>query len=81
MFRRGQKVKLSPEALENYGEEYRDKVYKIEQWYDHQVSSQHYYFHADEHGHPGYDGDATTGKLYHLAGFPSDLYDLELEKA
>jgi hypothetical protein len=82
MFRKGQKVKFSEEALENYGEEYRGKVYKIIQWYDHYVLPQ--FMMQDEHGHPGFDGAGCppgTIYLYHLGDLNFDLYDWELERA
>lgn len=72
----GDKVTMSRDALENYGEQYRGHVFTVEQWYDHYAKVDHTF---DKHGHPGYD-PATNDCLYHLAGLNFDLYSWELNR-
>ncbi len=70
----GDTVKMTADALENYGAKYADQVFTIEQWYDRYGKSGTY---LSAHSHPGYDG-ATGDCLYHLEGLNFDLYDWEL---
>lgn len=75
-YSKGDTVKMTRDALENYGAEYAGKVYEIGQWYDHYVP-QRLMKNNDPHGHPGYDA-ATGDCLYHLKGLNFDLYEWEL---
>lgn len=75
-YRRGSVVKLSADALDNYGHEHADRSFIVEQWYDHYCKPGA----DDEHGHPGFDS-AAVSPLYHLAGLNFDLYAWELEPA
>ncbi len=75
----GDKVRMSSDALDNYGKEYADSVFTIQQWYGHYCPSNKISPH-DPHGHPGYD-EATGDSLYHLSGLNFDLYDWELVRA
>lgn len=63
------KVVMTEDALQNYGEEYRDKVFTI--------------IHAadNKNDHPGYDDGVYPMGLYDLDGLEYSLYDWELEYA
>ena len=74
MFTKGDKVKMTENALENYGEENRDTVFTI------------LYVASNRNEHPGYDEGVSPQKLYDLetpagAHYPNSLYDYELEDA
>ena len=68
----GDKFKLTENAIENYGEQYRDITFEITSWADHYVASKDYCKNpgAYPHGHPGYDG---SGKLYDSKPLDTDL--------
>ncbi len=74
-FNIGDKVRLSPDAIDNYGPEYTG-VYEVEQWYDHYASPKT--MASDTHGHPGFDNAGDC--LYHLRGLNFDLYAWELQE-
>ena len=61
---------MTDNALDNYGEEYRDKVFTI----THKATN------TDQH--PGYDNSVFPDPLYDLSldgeDFPNSLYDYEL---
>jgi hypothetical protein len=61
----GDKVKMTRDAVENYGSQYAGQVFTIS----------HVATNTNEH--PGYD-TGVGGKLYDLEGFNSSLYDYEL---
>lgn len=66
---------LSPDALENYGEQYADKVYKVRQWFSHYAPPGS----NDPHGHPGYD-EGAGGRMYEADGLNFALYDWEMRR-
>ena len=78
-FKTGQKVKMSEDALENYGEKYRDLPLTI-------THSAHSYMPADEFFaknrpvdyHPGYDDGVKGQGLYDFDSLEFSLYDWEL---
>ena len=78
----GQKFKLNDEALDNYGEEFRDIVYTVAYVADHYVPSKEYFdprsprYH-EPGGHPGYDEGVAPKRLYG-SDFRSDVYDWEV---
>ena len=66
----GQKVRMTDEALDNYGEEYRDKVFVVTHVSTKYMPASQFYAGGRPPGyHPGYD-EAAAGK---------PLYDLELD--
>ena len=78
-FKIGQKVTMTEDALENYGEKYRDRILTI-------THSAHSYMPADEFYeqnkpigyHPGYDDSVKGQGLYDFEGLEFSLYDWEL---
>ncbi len=68
-FKIGDRVKMTNDALDNYGEEHRDTVFIVE----------HTATNTNEH--PGYDDGVYPMGLYDHGGFDSSLYDWELEEA
>ena len=73
-FRVGSTVRMTEDALENYGEQYRDVVLEVT------VVSR------SEREHPGYDMGMSPMPLYDFMtedgkDFPNSLYTYELEAA
>ncbi len=71
-FRKGDEVLMTDDALENYGDQYRDVVFKI------------LFVSKSTDDHPGYDMGVYPMGLYDLESpdtshFGSSLYDWELE--
>lgn len=77
----GQKFKLTANAVENYGEEYRDRVFQVTRAYDHYAPP------GSGHptGHPGFDAgagkrlyefkDAITGEDMEFAVYSWEMKD------
>lgn len=65
----GAEVQMTENALENYGEQYRGKTFKVT------------HIARNRGEHPGYD-EGAGGALYDLSldgkNFPNSLYDWEL---
>ena len=81
-FKKGDKVKMTDDALENYGVENKDKVFIVEHAAHSYMPSSEFYSKGMPHGyHPGYDNSIKGQGLYDLKGFNSSLYDYELIKA
>ncbi len=74
---KGDKFKLTKDALDNYGAKYADKVFTVREWYGRYNKDP--WSTGDTHGHPGYDGGAG-GRLYG-SELPFDLYAWEMERA
>ncbi len=74
IFRIGDKFKMSNEALDNYGEEYRDVVFTVGDRYDHYVPVAK--MQSDPTGHPGFDPNGG-GYLYG-SELNFDLYEWEM---
>ena len=79
---KGDTFKLNDEALDNYGEEFRDQIFTVEYWADHTVHSSKYFnptspSYKEAHGHPGYDEGVSPERLYG-SDFKSDVYDWEI---
>lgn len=72
----GDKFKLTSSALDNYGDEYTDKVYTIEGWADHHCKASE--IATDKHGHLGFDESAGTA--IYSSELPFDLYEWEMKK-
>jgi hypothetical protein len=64
----GSKFTLTDNALENYGEKYRDQVFTV----SHVATS--------VKDHPGYDAVAG-GALYDATELPFSVYDCEINRA
>ena len=80
MYRIGQRVKMTNDALENYGEKYRDKVFIIESCAHSYMPAKEFYAKGKPSGyHPGYDDGVKGQCLYDLKDFGSSLYDWELK--
>jgi hypothetical protein len=67
-FKVGEAVKMTTDALENYGNEYAGMVFIVS------------HVATNTNQHPGYDSGAG-GALYDLKNFNSSLYDWELTRA
>ena len=78
----GNTFKLSNDALENYGEQYRDQVFTVRSWANEYVPAKEYFANTRlyPHGHPGYDG-ATKDRLYEADGINFAVYDWEIRPA
>ena len=77
-------IRLSEEALENYGEKWRGKTFSITHVADHCVPSQAFFDerssrYREEGGHPGYDEGVSPMLLVDVEGFPGSLYEWEFE--
>jgi len=84
-FRVGSKVVLSPDALENYGEKYEGRVFRVESVSTKYMPANQFFAEGKPKGyHPGYD-DSSGSALYDLlsptADFHNSVYDWELEPA
>jgi hypothetical protein len=76
-FRIGQAFKLSPDALENYGNQHSGKVYHVRAVYIHYVPVAQ--MASDSTGHPGFDSNG--GSPLYGSELPFDLYAWEMEAA
>jgi hypothetical protein len=73
----GAKFKLTEDAVENYGEQYRDKVFSVSKWFDHYTPI---HYAADAHGHPGFDTSAGS-PLYEANDLHFALYEQEMRSS
>ena len=72
---------MTDDALENYGERYRGKVFIVEHVSTKYMPASEFFSRGKPTGyHPGFD-DSSESALYDLEGFNSSLYDWELRKA
>lgn len=83
---KGDRFKLNEEALDNYGESYRNKIFEVEQWFDRRAPI----FSSKtggipRHSHPGYDEEAFPQRLYEFKDLETGedigfaVYDWEIE--
>ena len=72
-YRIGDTFKLSNDALDNYGEQYRDKVFTVKGVYDHYNKSP---WGSDPTGHPGFDESA--GSALYGSELNFDVYEWEM---
>ena len=70
----GDKFRMSPDALENYGAQYEGKTFTVAYWCDHYAKPGS----GDVHGHPGFDSAAGTAIYGSALNF--DLYEWEMER-
>jgi hypothetical protein len=73
----GDKFRLSPDALENYGPDHQGKVYTVRSVYDHHVKASE--MANDPTGHPGFDKNG--GSPLYGSELNFDLYAWEMERA
>ena len=79
-FKVGSKVCMTEDALENYGQKYRDKIFIVEHVATKYMPVKDFYALGKPVGyHPGFDDGGAA--LYDLEGFDNSLYDWELEPA
>ncbi len=79
----GTKVKMSDNALENYGQEYKDKILIIESKANKYMPAEKFFAMGKPEGyHPGYDNAGMPGVwLYDCEDLNFSLYDWELVRA
>ncbi len=78
----GEKVKMSDNALENYGQEYKDKEFAITHKANKYMPAEKFFAMGKPEGyHPGYDEGVKGQFLYDLQGLNFSLYDWELLSA
>lgn len=65
----GDEFILSENALENYGEKFRGKIFVVREWFDH--------VGTDTHGHLGFDTGASSC-LYEADGMGFAVYEWEI---
>lgn len=68
-YEQGDEFKLTENALANYGEKHRDKIFTISEWFDH--------CGTDEHGHPGFD-ECAGSAIYDIEELEFSLYEWEM---
>jgi hypothetical protein len=85
-FKVGQKVTMTDDALDNYGEEYRGIVFIVKSKATKYMPSKEFYTKGMPEGfHPGYDESVKGIGLYDLVisddgdDFGNSLYDWELK--
>lgn len=81
-FRKGDKVKMTSGALENYGKNYRNRTFTIIRCANKYMPASIFFKNGKPEGyHPGYDNTLKGTGLYDLRGLKFSLYDWELERA
>jgi len=79
---KGDKVTMTEDALENYGEQYRGKSFTITHVSTKYMPAKEFYDKGNPEGfHPGYDEGVTGQGLYDLKGLNFSLYDWEVTSA
>lgn len=78
----GQRVVMTEEALDNYGEEYRDQIFVIESVSFEYMPAKEFFARNKPDGyHPGYDETAGGLPLYDLIDLNFSLYWWEVKRA
>ena len=82
----GDKFRLTEEAIENYGSQWKDVVFTVESWANRPISAEKYFSAPQSypHSHPGYDRSAYPQRLYDVIPdngieFNNSVYDWEVE--
>ena len=76
----GDKVLMTDDAIENYGEEYRDKEFTICAISWRYMPAKEFYDKNMPHGyHPGYDEGVGDSELYDFEELEFSLYDWEIQ--
>ncbi len=74
MYRIGQKVMMTENAIENYGEKYRDVIFVITHRATKYMPAKQFYAENMPSGyHPGYDEGVGNQALYDLKLYDSDI--------
>jgi hypothetical protein len=82
MFKVGDRVMMTEEALDNYGDEYRDVPLTIASVATHYMPAKKFFAQGMPSGfHPGYEEAAGGRPLYDLEEIEFSLYYWELEEA
>jgi hypothetical protein len=68
MLQSGEQFKLNEDALQNYGEKYRDIIFTVK------------FVSTSKKDHPGYDNSMKGMPLYDANGFPGSVYQYEIEE-
>lgn len=84
-YKKGDKVRMSDNAIDNYGEENRNKIFIVTHCANDYMPANEFYQKGMPDGfHPGYDEEIYPEGLYDLKysetneDFPCSLYDWEL---
>lgn len=72
----GDKFRLSPNAIENYGDKYLGRKFTVSGWFSHYAKPGS----CDPHGHPGFDKYAGSC-LYESESLNFAVYEWEMEHA
>lgn len=76
---KGDQFKLTDEAIENYGEQYRDQVFTVSHVADKYMPSDEFYKKGMPEGyHPGYDSGLEGENLYDAEELEFSVYDYEV---
>lgn len=76
----GSKVRMTEDAIENYGEEYRNRILIVESISWKYMPAKEFFAKNKPDGyHPGYD-EGAGGKLYDFENFNSSLYSWEIKQ-
>ena len=78
--RKGSKFRLTEDAIENYGEQYRGETFTVLQWFDHYCPAKEMHLPENLHGHPGYEDDGSERILYDAKELNFSVYDWEIER-
>lgn len=79
-FKIGQTVRMSGDAIDNYGTDYANKPLKIISKSNKYMPAEQFYAQNMPKGyHPGYDEGMKGQYLYDFEGLDFSLYDWELE--
>jgi hypothetical protein len=87
MLNTGDHFQLTDDAIENYGEQWRDIVFRVTSWANKYTPANVYFANpsAYPYSHPGYDGNGRE-RLYDSEPLDTDLefncsvYDWEVRK-
>lgn len=78
--KKGDKVKMTNEALENYGEKYRDVELTVSHVATRYMPASDFYAKGRPDGyHPGFDESVKGQRLYDFEELNFSLYDWELQ--
>ena len=77
----GDKFELTEDALENYGAEYKDKVFTVSHVATAYMPAKEFYAKGSPNGfHPGYDNGVKGQSLYDSEELNFSVYDWEVNK-
>ncbi len=80
-FKVGDSVRMTPDALENYGQKYAGKSFDVESVSTAYMPAKEFFAKGKPNGfHPGFD-ESSNCALYDFAELGFSLYDWELSPA